>query len=829
MPPESVSRFSDLDLAEPILKAIDKVGYEAPTSIQAAAIPPLLTGSDLLGQAQTGTGKTAAFALPLLSRLDLELHQPQVLVLTPTRELAIQVAEAMQTYARFLDGFRVLPVYGGQDIESQLRRLKRGVHVVVGTPGRVRDHLRRRTLKLDALTALVLDEADEMLRMGFLEEVEQILEHTPAEKQVALFSATLPDAIQRVAKRYLRDPQEIRIETATATVKTVEQRYWRVAGVQKLDALTRILEVEDFDAMLVFVRTKIATTELADRLEARGFACAPLNGDMNQALRERTVDRLRQGKLDIVVATDVAARGLDVDRISHVINFDMPYDVECYVHRIGRTARAGREGKAILFVSPRERRMLYAIERVTRQTIEPMRLPSREDIADRRIAQFKRTISETIESRELGFFERVLDEYRRETGTDASTVAAALAFLVQRERPLSPGRGPSRPAGFDSPGFRSRPEPSRGGRPRAGEPRGPRDDGRRPHHPPREGDPKRSSCDETAAAVVENGRDILSDVVVSQIDIHKRFGGPVPEIASRSHLEVIVPIVEQALEEAGVTLADLDAVAVTNRPGLIGALLVGVAVAKSLALAANKPLIGVDHIHAHIYGSWMESESRLAVPAVALVVSGGHTSLFRLDDALSPVEIGSTADDAAGEAFDKVAAILKLGYPGGPIIDKTARDGDASRFSFKKPLLKPRDPDSFDFSFSGIKTAILYRVTGRNTRHEPIPLNEQNVRDVAASFQKTVVEGLLDATFRAVDKVGAESLVIGGGCAANSRLRERFTEEAARRGIALHLPSLRLSTDNAVMIAGLAHHLLRTRGPDDLSLDAHARQEHQFQ
>ncbi len=436
MSQETPPSFSELGLATPLLQAIDDVGYEAPSAIQAAAIPPLLEGRDLLGQAQTGSGKTAAFALPLLSRLDVNLKRPQVLVLTPTRELAIQVAEAMQTYAKRLKGFHVLPVYGGQSIDTQLRQLRRGVHVVVGTPGRIQDHLRRRTLALDNLAAVVLDEADEMLRMGFIDDVEQILQHTPAEKQVALFSATMPAPIRRVAQKYLRDPVVIQIENKTATVDTVEQRYWRVSGVHKLDALTRILEVEDFDAMLVFVRTKIATTELADRLEARGFASAALNGDMNQSLRERTVDRFKKGKLDILVATDVAARGLDVDRISHVINFDIPYDVESYVHRIGRTARAGRHGKAILFVSPRERRMLYAIERVTRQQIQPMQLPTRADIADRRVTQFKQLITDTIEGQDLDFFNKVIDSYQREQDADLPQVASALAYLVQRERPL---------------------------------------------------------------------------------------------------------------------------------------------------------------------------------------------------------------------------------------------------------------------------------------------------------------------------------------------------------------------------------------------------------
>jgi ATP-dependent RNA helicase DeaD len=428
--------FPQLGLAAAVLRAVDAVGYETPTAIQAVAIPPLLERRDLVGQAQTGTGKTAAFALPILSLLDASRAQPQALVLTPTRELAIQVAEAMQTYARYLKGFHVVPVYGGQDVEIQLRKLRRGVHVVVGTPGRIRDHLRRGTLELDALATVVLDEADEMLRMGFLEEVEQILDHTPAEKQVALFSATMPEPIRRVARKYLRDPVEIHIETPTATVASVSQSYLQVHGSEKLDALTRILEVEDFDAMLVFVRTRIATAELAEKLEARGFASAPLSGDVSQSLRERTVDRLKKGRIDILVATDVAARGLDVDRISHVVNYDVPYDVESYVHRIGRTARAGREGRAILFVSPRERRMLAAIERLTRQPIEPMRLPSREDVVNRRVAQLEQTIAETIAAQDLDRFEEWVESYRKDGGQTLEKIAAALAFLVQRGKPL---------------------------------------------------------------------------------------------------------------------------------------------------------------------------------------------------------------------------------------------------------------------------------------------------------------------------------------------------------------------------------------------------------
>ncbi len=462
MSAEEVISFAQLALAAPILQAIGEAGYEAPSPIQAESIPPLLDGRDLLGMAQTGTGKTAAFALPLLSRLDLSLAQPQILVLAPTRELAIQVAEAMQTYARHLPGFHILPVYGGQSMDVQLRQLRRGVHVVVGTPGRVQDHLRRGTLKLDSLKAVVLDEADEMLRMGFIDDVEQILEHTPAQRQVALFSATMPEAIRRVARTHLKDPVEIRIKTKTTTVSTITQRYWQVSGVHKLDALTRILEVEEFDGLIIFVRTKNATVELAEKLEARGYSSAALNGDMNQALREKTVERLKGGKLDIVVATDVAARGLDVERISHVINYDIPYDTEAYVHRIGRTGRAGRKGEAILFVAPREKRMLAAIERATRQPITPMQLPSRADIAGRRVEQFLQLITDTIESQELGFFEEVIEGYQSEHNIGLSEIAAALAYLVQRERPLQAEAEPKAPPAREP---RARAEVSRGKRP----------------------------------------------------------------------------------------------------------------------------------------------------------------------------------------------------------------------------------------------------------------------------------------------------------------------------------------------------------------------------
>ncbi|HEX5050082.1 MAG TPA: DEAD/DEAH box helicase, partial [Gammaproteobacteria bacterium] len=420
--PYASSGFDDLGLAAPILAAVRDVGYETPSPIQRAAIPPLLEGKDLLGQAQTGTGKTAAFALPLLSRLELKIKHPQLLVLTPTRELAIQVAEAMQTYARHLKGFHVLPVYGGQGMGFQLKHLHRGVHVVVGTPGRIQDHLRRKTLKLDRLKAVVLDEADEMLRMGFIEDVEDILEHMPEEKQVALFSATLPDRIRQIVQHHLHEPVEVKIKAKTATVASVDQRFVEVRGFDKLEALTRVIEVEDFDAMLIFVRTRMATAELAEKLEARGLASAALSGEMTQQLRERTIERLKSGKLDIVVATDVAARGLDVERVTHVVNYDVPHDVEGYIHRIGRTGRAGRTGHAILFVTPRELRMLAAIERATRQPVARMDMPSRADVVDKRALQFKQTISDVLAAQDLEFFRELVASYEREHGKDAHEI-----------------------------------------------------------------------------------------------------------------------------------------------------------------------------------------------------------------------------------------------------------------------------------------------------------------------------------------------------------------------------------------------------------------------
>ena len=449
--------FRDLNLPAPLLATLDEVGYETPTPIQAQAIPHLLKGLDLLGHAPTGTGKTAAFALPLLARLDFQQHKVQIMVLTPTRELAIQVAEAFQRYASGIKGFHVLPIYGGQDYSGQIRQLKRGVHAVVGTPGRVMDHMRKGTLKLDYLQALVLDEADEMLRMGFIDDVEWVLEQIPKERQMALFSATMPREIQRIARRHLRDPQEISIKTKTATAATIRQRYWPVDRMHKLDALTRILEVEPFDALLMFVRTKTATAMLAERLEARGYSAAALNGDMAQKDRERTVERLKKGAVDIVVATDVAARGLDVDRISHVVNYDIPSDTEAYIHRIGRTGRAGRKGEAILFVAPRERRMLSAIENATRQKIEPLKLPSTEMVNNKRIANFKQSITDTLAAGDLVFMQGLLEQYRREHDVPAMDIAAALAHMTIGDQPLllepdkprqqkEHGKSPARPS-----------------------------------------------------------------------------------------------------------------------------------------------------------------------------------------------------------------------------------------------------------------------------------------------------------------------------------------------------------------------------------------------
>ncbi|WP_019601562.1 DEAD/DEAH box helicase [Teredinibacter turnerae] len=433
--------FADLNLPSSLLDTVRKLGYERPSPIQAATIPALIEGRDVIGMAQTGTGKTAAFALPILAKIKNGSKNPQALVLCPTRELAIQVSEAFQSYAANIPNFHVLPIYGGQDMRTQLRGLQRGVQVIVGTPGRLLDHLDRRSLDLSELHTVVLDEADEMLRMGFNEDVEAILKKTPGNHQIALFSATMPPPIRRVADTYLKNPVEVKIETSVTTNENIEQFYWLVSGTNKLEALTRILEVEDFEGMIIFVRTKNSTVDLAERLNARGFSAAPLNGDMNQALRERTIEQLKGGKLDMIIATDVAARGLDVERISHVLNFDIPYDDEAYVHRIGRTGRGGRTGKAILFVAPRERRMLRSIEKTTRQKITEMQLPSRQDLIHRRTQEFKAAVTDSINMENKSFFQRIIAEMCHEQEISPEDVAAALAYLLQKDRPLLPPKG----------------------------------------------------------------------------------------------------------------------------------------------------------------------------------------------------------------------------------------------------------------------------------------------------------------------------------------------------------------------------------------------------
>ena len=428
--------FSELGLSDAVVAALTDVGYETPTPIQAQTIPALLGGADLLGQAQTGTGKTAAFALPILSKIDVELRATQALILAPTRELAIQVAEAFQKYAAKMPGFNVLPIYGGQSYTPQLKGLKRGAHVVVGTPGRLLDHVKSGALSLEHLKFLVLDEGDEMLQMGFVDDIEFLFQQAPEDKQVALFTATLPHSIRRIAQTHMRDPREISVQSRGEAAPKIRQRYWMVSGLHKLDALTRVLESERFDAMLVFVRTKIETVDLAQRLEARGFAASALNGDMEQRQREQMVTQLKNGKIDILIATDVAARGLDVERISHVLNYDIPYDSETYVHRIGRTGRAGRTGDAILFVSPRERNMLRVIERVTKQQLEEMKMPSVADVNELRVVKFKEKITAAVMSGAGKEFQSMLEQVQSEGDIPAIEIAAALASMVQGSTPL---------------------------------------------------------------------------------------------------------------------------------------------------------------------------------------------------------------------------------------------------------------------------------------------------------------------------------------------------------------------------------------------------------
>ena len=434
---EPKNGFADLGLSEDVLKAVLAQGYTEPTPIQSSTIPHVLAERDVLAQAQTGTGKTAAFALPLLTRMRIDQRRPQVLVLAPTRELAIQVAEAFKSYGSKLKGFRVLPIYGGQGYDTQLRELKKGVHVVVGTPGRVMDHLRRGTLDLSELNTLVLDEADEMLRMGFVDDVEWILQQTAEDRQLLFFSATMPQTIRRLTRTYLEDPIEIFTPVQNVTAETVSQKYWLVRDVSKVEGLQRFLETEDTDGVIIFVRTRQDTLDLSEQLSAKGYAVAPLNGDIPQNHRERTVQHLKDGKLELLVATDVAARGLDIQRISHVINYDIPHDPEAYVHRIGRTGRAGREGTAILFVWPREQRSLKQIERVTRQKLSEIELPTSKDINTRRIERFKTKISEHLEHSQIDFYRQLLTDYmEQEEQPETLDIMAALSIMAQGGQPL---------------------------------------------------------------------------------------------------------------------------------------------------------------------------------------------------------------------------------------------------------------------------------------------------------------------------------------------------------------------------------------------------------
>ena len=426
--PSAELTFADLQIHPAVLQAVTEVGYESPSAIQAATIPAMLAGSDVVGLAQTGTGKTAAFAIPILSKIDTGSRATQALVLAPTRELALQVAEAFGRYGAHLPAINVLPIYGGSSYGPQLAGLKRGAQVVVGTPGRVIDHLEKGRLDLSHLDYLVLDEADEMLQMGFAEDVERILADTPEYKQVALFSATMPPAIKKITNKYLHDPVEVTVKAKTATAENITQKFIQVAGPRKLDALTRILEVEEGDAMIVFVRTKQATEEVAERLKARGFAAAAINGDIPQAVRERTITALKDGSIDILVATDVAARGLDVERISHVVNYDIPHDTESYVHRIGRTGRAGRSGTALLFVTPRERHLLRAFEKHTRSKVVEVELPSVDDVNEQRVAKFRDSITDSLNGPGIELFRRLIEDYERDHDVPLADIAAALAL-----------------------------------------------------------------------------------------------------------------------------------------------------------------------------------------------------------------------------------------------------------------------------------------------------------------------------------------------------------------------------------------------------------------
>ncbi|KJM66773.1 DEAD/DEAH family ATP-dependent RNA helicase [Pluralibacter gergoviae] len=528
---EFETTFADLGLKAPILEALTDLGYEKPSPIQAECIPHLLGGRDVLGMAQTGSGKTAAFSLPLLNNLDPELKAPQILVLAPTRELAVQVAEAMTDFSKHMRGVNVVALYGGQRYDVQLRALRQGPQIVVGTPGRLLDHLKRGTLDLSKLSGLVLDEADEMLRMGFIEDVETIMAEIPEGHQTALFSATMPEAIRRITRRFMKEPQEVRIQSSVTTRPDISQSYWTVWGMRKNEALVRFLEAEDFDAAIIFVRTKNATLEVAEALERNGYNSAALNGDMNQSLREQTLDRLKDGRLDILIATDVAARGLDVERISLVVNYDIPMDTESYVHRIGRTGRAGRAGRALLFVENRERRLLRNIERLMKLTIPEVELPNAELLGKRRLEKFAAKVQQQLESSDLDQYRDLLTklqpEGQEEQELDMETLAAALLKMAQGERPLIlPPDAPMRPKRE----FRDR-DDRRGDR----NDRGPRED-----RPRRE----RRDVGDMQLYRIEVGRDDGVEVrhivgaIANEGDISSRYIGNIKLFGSHSTIEL---------------------------------------------------------------------------------------------------------------------------------------------------------------------------------------------------------------------------------------------------------------------------------------------------
>ncbi|MCL2898297.1 DEAD/DEAH family ATP-dependent RNA helicase [Brenneria tiliae] len=530
---EFETTFAELGLSAPIINALTDLGYEKPSPIQAECIPHLLSGRDVLGMAQTGSGKTAAFALPLLNNLKPELKAPQMLVLAPTRELAVQVAEACNDFAKHMHGVSVVALYGGQRYDVQLRALRGGAQIVVGTPGRLLDHLKRGTLNLSNLSGLVLDEADEMLRMGFIDDVENIMAQIPAEHQTALFSATMPEAIRRITRRFMKDPQEVRIQSSITTRPDISQSYWTVSGMRKNEALVRFLESEDFDAAIIFVRTKNATLEVAEALERSGYNSAALNGDMNQALREQTLERLKDGRLDILIATDVAARGLDVERISLVVNYDIPMDSESYVHRIGRTGRAGRAGRALLFVENRERRLLRNIERTMKLTIPEVELPNAELLGQRRLAKFAAKVQQQLESSDLDMYRALLAKLQPQEELDIETLAAALLKMAQGERPLILPPDPvfdRRPRRE----FRDR-DDARGDRRR--EPRESRDGDR----PPRR---ERRDAGDMELYRIEVGRDDGVEVrhivgaIANEGDISSRYIGNIKLFASHSTIEL---------------------------------------------------------------------------------------------------------------------------------------------------------------------------------------------------------------------------------------------------------------------------------------------------